>query len=122
MGEQKRILHVEDDGLIQAIVRAALQTKGFEVVCASSGREALEVVSNYSPDLILLDVVMPDMDGLETLERLKGKIDIKRTPVIFMTAGANQKEMEHYRSLGARGIIIKPFNPTRLHEEIGKFL
>ncbi|WP_152386228.1 response regulator [Azotobacter salinestris] len=65
---------------------------------------------------------MPDMDGLETLEKLKDKIDITRTPVIFMTAGADQKKMEHYRSLGAKGIIIKPFNPTKLHEEIKKLL
>ncbi|SEP69430.1 Response regulator receiver domain-containing protein [Azotobacter beijerinckii] len=123
MNDLKKILHIEDDGLIQAIVKASLKAiGGLEVLCVSSGKEALEIVGDYSPDLILLDVVMPGMDGPETLKKLKEKIDMEHTPVIFMTAKVTPEEIEHYRTLGASGVIIKPFDPMTLHEEINKIV
>lgn len=123
MSGPKKILHIDDDGLIQAIVKASLKVAGgFEVLCVSSGKDALDVVEQYSPDLILLDAVMPGMDGRETLKNLKTKIDTERTPVIFMTAQVSQEEIENYRTLGASGIIIKPFDPMGLHKEIDKIL
>ena len=123
MSGPKKVLHIDDDGLIQAIVKASLKaTGGFEVRSVSSGQDALDVVEQYAPDLILLDAVMPGMDGRETLKNLKAKIDTERTPVIFMTAKVSEEEIEGYCTLGASGVIIKPFDPMGLHKEIDKIL
>jgi len=120
---KKKILHIDDDGLMQTIVRASLAAAGgFEVACASSGKEALEKLADYAPDLILLDVMLPEMSGPEIIERLKERIDITRTPVVFMTAKVGGGEEEQYRSLGAGGLIMKPFNPMTLHEQIDRIM
>jgi len=123
LSSTKKVLHIDDDALIQAIVKASLRASGgFEVLSVSSGKEALERVEQYSPDLILLDAVMPGMDGCETLKHLQAKIDTGHTPVIFMTAKVSQEEVESYSSLGARGVIIKPFDPMGLHKEINRII
>ncbi len=119
MPELKRILHVEDDPSIQAVARVALEAVGgFQVLSCSGGQEALDQVQGFAPDFILLDVMMPGMDGPQTLERLGQLVDIGQIPVAFMTAKVQPKEIEHYRSLGARDVIIKPFDPMQLATQI----
>ncbi len=119
MSELKRILHVEDDPSIQAITKLALEAiGGFEVLSCGSGNEALELVQGFAPDFILLDVMMPGMDGPQTLKQLTELIDLSRIPVAFMTAKVQVQEVELYRQLGASDVIFKPFDPMQLATQV----
>ncbi|HCJ31028.1 MAG TPA: hypothetical protein DHV63_17450 [Pseudomonas sp.] len=119
MTELKRILHVEDDPSIQAVVKVALEAiGGYQVLSCSSGLQALEEVKRFAPHFILLDVMMPGMGGTETLTRLGERIDLAQIPVVFMTAKVQPGEIEHLRKLGARDVIVKPFDPMRLASQI----
>lgn len=119
MTELKRILHVEDDPSIQAVTKVALEAVGgYQVRSCSSGQQALEEVEEFDPHFILLDVMMPGMGGAETLTRLGERIDLTQVPVAFMTAKVQPGEIEHLRKLGARDVIIKPFDPMRLASQI----
>lgn len=119
MAELKRILHVEDDLSIQAVAKLALETLGgFEVLSCLSGQEALDQVQGFNPDFILLDVMMPGMDGPETLSKLRELVDIEQIPVAFMTAKVQPQEIEQYRQLGAREVIVKPFDPMTLAAQV----
>ncbi len=110
-----RILMVEDEADIQAIARIALETVGgFSVEICSSGAEALERAPALAPDLILMDVMMPRMDGPTTLGRLREMDGVRDVPVIFMTAKVQPQEVAHLRSIGAAGVIGKPFDPMTL--------
>lgn len=119
MAELTRILHVEDDRSIQAVAKVALEAVGgFRVLSCSSGQEALDQVRGFAPDFILLDVMMPGMDGPQTLARLAALIDLQRIPVVFMTAKVQPAEIAEYRRLGARDVIIKPFDPMQLAAQV----
>jgi two-component system, OmpR family, response regulator len=121
MPELHRILHVEDDPSIQAVAKLALEAVGgFQVLSCASGQQALEQIQGFAPDFILLDVMMPDMDGPQTLAQIARLIDIQQVPVAFMTAKVQPAEIEHYRSLGARDVIIKPFDPMQLAAQVRK--
>ncbi|UTW06119.1 response regulator [Pseudomonas benzenivorans] len=119
MPELTRILHVEDDPSIQAVAKVALEAVGgFKVLSCSSGQEALDQILGFAPDFILLDVMMPGMDGPQTLKKLRQLVDIGQIPVAFMTAKVQPAEIQHYRSLGARDVIIKPFDPMQLAAQV----
>ena len=121
MPELQRILHVEDDPSIQAVAKLALEAVGgFQVLSCSSGQAALDQLAAFAPDFILLDVMMPDMDGPQTLAHIAQLIDIEQVPVAFMTAKVQPAEIAHYRSLGARDVIIKPFDPMQLAAQVRK--
>lgn len=114
-----RILYVEDEPDIQTVAKIALETVGgFEVKVCSSGQEALSAAEDFAPDMILLDVMMPGMDGPSTLEALRKKPSLADTPVAFMTAKVQPAEVEHYKSLGAREVIAKPFDPMTLADQV----
>ncbi|HVK56005.1 MAG TPA: response regulator [Burkholderiales bacterium] len=115
----QRLLYVEDEPDIRAIARIALETVGgFEIKMCSSGQEAIDSAPAFIPDLILLDVMMPGLDGPSTLKALRALPEIKEIPVIFMTAKVQAHETAHYRELGAVGVISKPFDPMMLAENI----
>lgn len=119
MPELTRILHVEDDPSIQMVARVALEAVGgFQVLSCSCGQDALEQIMAFAPDFILLDVMMPGMDGPQTLEKIRLLVDIEQIPVAFMTAKVQPAEIDYYRSLGARDVIIKPFDPMQLATQI----
>lgn len=121
MPELMRILHVEDDLSIQAVAKVALEVVGgFQVLSCASGQEALDQIQGFAPDFILLDVMMPDMDGPQTLAKIRQLIDIDQVPVAFMTAKVQPAEVAHYRELGARDVIIKPFDPMQLAAQVRK--
>jgi two-component system, OmpR family, response regulator len=121
MPELQRILHVEDDPSIQAVAKLALEAVGgFQVLSCSSGQAALDQLAAFAPDFILLDVMMPDMDGPQTLAHIARLIDIEQVPVAFMTAKVQPAEIAHYRGLGARDVIIKPFDPMQLAAQVRK--
>lgn len=110
-----RILHVDDEPDIREIVDLSLGLNPqFEVRACGSGAEAIEAAAEWSPGLILLDVMMPRMDGPTTLAHLREDPRTAGIPVLFMTARAQTREVEHFISLGAQGVISKPFDPMTL--------
>ena len=117
--ELSRILYVEDDPDIQAIAMMVLETiHGFVMEACSSGAEALQKAVAFKPDLILLDVMMPGMDGPETLKRLRAFPEMVAVPVVFMTAKVQPQEVQGYLNLGALGVIAKPFDPMTLAQQL----
>ncbi|PRC93841.1 Response regulator receiver domain [Solimicrobium silvestre] len=115
-----KILYVEDDLDIQSVAKIALEiVGGLTLLSCSSGKEALNPSTIvFAPDLMLLDVMMPEMDGPTTLKHLRSIPSLKNTPVIFMTAKVQVSEVAYYKSLGAIGVIAKPFDPMQLAEQI----
>lgn len=121
MPDLNKILYVEDEPDIQAIARIALENVGgFKLEICDSGQDAIKIAPDYLPDLILLDVMMPGMDGPTTLKELR-KIDLlKNTPVMFMTAKVQPQEIQQFKSMGAIEVIAKPFDPMKLADTIKK--
>jgi len=116
---RERILYVDDEPDIRAIAKVALEVVGeFEVAFCASGREALDQAPGFAPDLILLDVMMPEMDGPSTLAGLRRLPVTATTPVIFMTAKVQKREIAQYLALGAVGVIHKPFDPMTLADDV----
>lgn len=114
-----RILYVEDEPDIRAIAKLALEVVGgFAVELCGSGQEALEKADAFEPDLILLDVMMPGMDGPTTMEALRNHAPTARLPIAFMTAKVQASEVQRYTDLGAIGVIAKPFDPMQLAETV----
>ncbi|GMR16425.1 MAG: response regulator [Gammaproteobacteria bacterium] len=119
MAELKKILYVEDEPDIQMIARVALENVGgFELLVCSSGAEAVEKAANFNPDLLLLDVMMPGMDGPSTLQELRKIPQLAKTPVMFMTAKVQPQEVEFLKSLNVADVIAKPFDPMGLANNI----
>lgn len=115
----ERILCAEDDPDIQAVAKLALElVGGLQAMICSSGQEVLQQAADYAPDLILLDVMMPGMDGPATLRHLRADPENAHVPVIFLTAKTHPSEIGHYHSLGALGVIPKPFDPMTLAAQI----
>ena len=121
MPELKKILYVEDEPDIQMIARVALENVGgFELLICSSGDEALKNAADFNPDLFLLDVMMPGIDGPTTLQELRKLSQFEKTPAMFMTAKVQPQEVEFFKSLGAFEVIAKPFDPMELATNIQK--
>ena len=115
----KKITYVEDEPDIRAITEIALtQIGGFHLDVCASGAEALAKTSDFDPDLIILDVMMPGMDGVETYARLRQIPSLVDTPIVFMTAKAMSDEVARYRAMGAADVIAKPFDPMTLSDRI----
>lgn len=116
MGQSlKRILYVEDDPNIAEVAIMALEDLGgYEVRHCASGVEALETIGAYSPQLVLMDVMMPIMDGPKTMMNMRQRDDARDIPVMFMTAKAQVHEQQTYRNMGAVGVVVKPFDPVEL--------
>jgi len=118
----ERVLHVEDDESIRMVAEIALtDVAGFTLLSCESGKAALAQVEAFSPQLILLDVMMPEMDGLQTLAALRQLPGMVKVPVVFMTAKIQQAEKQRYIDAGAIGIIEKPFEPMELGEMLNRF-
>ena len=114
-----RIMYVEDDPDIGSIAKIALESiGGYTVKICNSGADAINEVDNFSPDLILLDVMMPAMDGPTTLTMLRKINKMENVPVVFVTAKAQSSEIKYFKSLGAVDVIIKPFNPLVLSDKV----
>jgi two-component system, OmpR family, response regulator len=118
-----KILMIEDDPDIRRVAVMALKFKGgWTVVTAEDGIVGLEKAASEKPDVILLDSMMPRMDGPETLKRLKADEALKGIPVVFLTAKSQKKEIEAGLELGAIGYLVKPFDPMTLAEELKRLV
>ncbi len=116
------LLLVDDDADIRLVARMALKRAGFTVTVADSGTAALDAIRANPPDVILLDWMMPEMDGPEVCRRLKEDPALCRVPVIFLTARSQSAEIARGLSLGAAGYIVKPFDAITLGDEVRKLL
>ncbi|GBD48636.1 response regulator [Methylopila sp. Yamaguchi] len=118
-----RILYVDDEADIREIVSMSLSLDpDITVETVSSGAEALAAVRNCLPDVILLDVMMPEMDGPTTLFRLRERPESRGVPVVFMTARTQGREIQRFKELGALGVIAKPFDPIALASDLKALL
>jgi CheY-like chemotaxis protein len=119
----RKVLLVDDEDDIRTIGQLSLsRVGGWQTVLASSGADAVSKAAAEAPDLILLDVMMPGMDGPTTLGKLRAQEATATTPVIFMTAKIQKQEVARYLELGAVGVIGKPFDPMTLPAEIKRLL
>jgi CheY-like chemotaxis protein len=118
-----RVLHVDDEPDIREVVEMSLGLDpDFTIRSCASGADALSATDAWPPDLILLDVMMPVMDGPTTLRHLRERPRTTHTPVVFMTARAQTREIEMFVSLGAVGVIPKPFDPMTLAQSVKSFV
>lgn len=118
-----RVLLIEDEDHIREVVQVSLEAiAGWDVSVASGGAEGLAMATAEPPDAILLDVMMPDVDGPETLVRLRESEATADIPVVFLTAKAQAAERRHLFELGAKGLIQKPFDPMQLAYQVAELL
>ena len=123
MTENKpRVMYVEDDADIREVAEFALEGEGFDLLFCAGGQEALDQVLAFSPDLILLDVMMPGMDGPSTLQELRKLPGLATAVVAFLTAKVQPLEVEGFLALGALEVIAKPFDPMALPGQIRELL
>ena len=110
-----RVIHVDDDPDICALVNLSLSAFGvFEVRSCKSGEEALQAITEFNPDLLLIDLMMPEMDGEELYRRLAIQGETQDKPTIFLTARVDKETTESLLSMGATMVLAKPFDPLEL--------
>ncbi len=117
-----KVLIIDDEDDIRRIARLSLGVGGMEVVEAGSGADGVLKAAAEKPDAVLLDMMMPVMDGPATLAALRGDPRTAAIPVVFLTAKALSAEVERLKALGARGVLTKPFDPMRLSSELRALL
>lgn len=117
--ELKTILYVEDEPDIREIARVVLENVGnYEVRAVEGGKEGLALLTTFKPDMILLDAMMPEMDGPTTFTEIRKLDEFKDTPIAFLTAKLMQSDIESFLNLGAVGVIAKPFDPMTLSSQV----
>jgi two-component system OmpR family response regulator len=119
MTEPVRVMYVDDEPDIRTIVEFALEDEpGMSLRVCASGAEALETAPGFRPDIVLLDVMMPGMDGPTTLQHLRGMPELSAARFAFVTAKVQPQEVAHFKSLGAAAVIAKPFDPMALADQV----
>ena len=118
----KRVLVVDDEPNIVMSLEFLMRRAGFEVGVARNGREALEALEGAPPDLLLLDVMMPEFDGYEVCERIRARSDWRGTKIVMLTARGREVERERGLSLGADAYVTKPFSTRDLVEQVKRML
>lgn len=122
MTEKKKILLADDEEDIKAVVSLFLQSKGYEVVTAFDGLAAIDMAKTEKPDLILLDVMMPVVNGYEVCERLKADEQTRSIPIVMLSAMAQSESVDKGLSAGAADYVTKPFEPSHLEAVIQRIL
>ncbi len=117
-----RVMAVDDDHVIRGLLEVNLEMEGHEVVTAVDGREALEKVAHERPDLILLDVMMPNINGWQVAESLKADAATREVPIVFLSARAMEADVRKGRDLGVTNYVTKPFDPIDLMDLVGRLL
>jgi DNA-binding response OmpR family regulator len=119
----KRVLVIDDEDGVREVIQFSLEAiAGWDVITASSGHEGLLKAGNEQPDAILLDVMMPNLDGVATFQQLQRQPSTQCVPVILLTAKAQAREEKQFLQLGIAGIVIKPFKPQDLVQQVRTIL
>ena len=118
----KKILVVDDEERVREMLGFRLRLFGYEVVLASNGREALEAATREKPDLVLLDVMMPELDGFQVCSRLKQDEATRGIPVVILTAKAEAKDVTRAVNSGAVDYVVKPYDPQVLQQKVARSL
>jgi CheY-like chemotaxis protein len=119
----KKVLVIDDDDGVREVIQICLEAvAGWEIITADSGLEGIAIAETNQPDAILLDVMMPYMDGPETFRRLQENLKTQHIPIILLTAKAKISEQKQFRDLGVTGVITKPFDPQNLVEQMYQIL
>ena len=121
-GAKARVLICDDDPLLLELMEFRLRAKGYEVIKAVDGAEALEKVQRDAPDVVVLDAMMPKADGLEVLARIKGDPTLSDTPVVMLTARKGQKDIVSALDKGADDYLVKPFIPEELLARLARLI
>jgi CheY-like chemotaxis protein len=122
MSKQARVLVADDDEDILTLVKAVLERAGHEVIAVQDGAQALASLQSQEPDLAVLDISMPELDGLEVLRRVRDDHGIRALPVILLTAKAQEADVERGYAAGASAYVKKPFSPRELAERVESLL
>lgn len=119
MSEPQKILIIDDEDDIRELAHISLErVGGLRVITASSGEQGLALAASEQPDAIVLDAMMPGLDGTQTLERLKADPGTEQIPVVFLTGSVQQVEQDRFQALGAVATLTKPFDPMRLAADL----
>ena len=119
----KRVLVIDDEDVVQEVIQGCLEdVGGWETLLAGSGSEGLIIATNQLPDVILLDVSMPDIDGVETFQKLQENPTTKDIPVVLLTAKIQPADRDRFSQLGIVGMIAKPFDPIMLASQVAAML
>jgi CheY-like chemotaxis protein len=116
------ILLADDEDDIKVVVRMFLEANGYEVLTAYDGLDAVEKIKESKPDLVLMDIMMPVLDGIEVTRQVKSQKETKHIPIVMLTAAAQSGLVERAIQAGAADYIAKPFEPERVQEVIEKLL
>ncbi|MCF8240204.1 MAG: response regulator [Melioribacteraceae bacterium] len=119
---KKIILLADDSPTIRKFVAFSLKMKGYEVLSASDGMEAMEMLPDNAIDLIITDLNMPNLDGFSLINMLRENPDYEDVPIIILSSLSSGEEIKRGMSCGANSYLIKPFNPERIHYEVSKYL
>ena len=119
---KKKILIVDDEPNIVMTLEYTFKKKDFEVYIARDGNEALHILENSIPDIVLLDIMMPNVDGYQTLKQIRNNNRLKNTKVVFLTAKNKASDIEKGLKLGADKYLIKPFSVKKIFSEINELL
>jgi DNA-binding response OmpR family regulator len=119
---QQRILICDDDPVILRLLQVNLELEGYEVLLAHDGEEAFKQASNQVPDLVILDIMMPRMDGYQAVEALKGNHETADIPVVFLSAKAQQSDIDRGLDHGVSDYLTKPFDPGELLEVVQRLI
>jgi DNA-binding response OmpR family regulator len=117
-----RILVVDDDQVIQQLLKVNLELEGYAVAVAEDGEEALEQFDLFQPNLVLLDIMMPKLDGWEVCRRLKQDVDSAAVPIVLLSARAQEADVQRGRELGVADYVTKPFDPIQLLDLVAEIL
>lgn len=122
MSNGKTILLADDEEDIKIVVRLYLESKGYEIITAYDGLDAINQVQKNKPDLLLLDVMMPVMNGFEVAQRLRANDETKELPIVMLSAATHEDAVRKGLEAGANDYVMKPFEPAKLEEVIKKYL
>ena len=117
-----KIIVVDDNTTIIMLIKTKLSANGYEVLSAYNGESGYQLIENEKPALVLLDIMMPKMDGFQVFEKLKSNESLSKIPVIFLTASGQREDEKKANEMGARHFLTKPFSPNNLLEIVNKVL
>jgi len=117
-----KIVLAEDESQIAKLTKYKLEQEGYDVIWENNGLSALNSINTHKPDLVILDVMMPGMDGFQVLKKIKEDENLKRIPVIMLTVLGQDKYIKKGKDLGAQGYMVKPFRPAELATQVKKIL